>query len=106
MSGTVFDIGYRNYTGEREGRSRSQLAEFKESVRSALGLGRASRAKVLPWLLIANLAFNGSIMALVAGAAKKLTQQPPSWWLKARTLIAGGIGASEITRSSRCSASS
>ena len=72
MSGTVFDIGYRNYTGEREGRSRSQLAVFKDSVRSALGLGRASRAKVLPWLFIAILAFIGTIMALVAGAALKL----------------------------------
>jgi ABC-2 type transport system permease protein len=72
MSGTVFDIGYRNYTGEREGVSRSQLAVFKDGIRAALGLGRPARAKVLPWLFIGILAFIGLIMALVAGAADRM----------------------------------
>ena len=72
MSGAVFDIGYRNYTGVREGRNRSQLAVFKDGVRTALGLGRSSRAKLLPWGFIALLAFIGIIMALVAGAAARL----------------------------------
>jgi ABC-2 type transport system permease protein len=72
MSGTVFDIGYRNYTGEREGRDRSQRAVFKDSVRAALGFGRGGRAKVLPWFFIAALAMIGIIMALIAGAVDRL----------------------------------
>ena len=72
MTGTVFDIGYRNYTGPREGRQRSQLAVYKDGVRTALGLGRPARAKVLPWFFIAVLAFIGLIMALIAGAVERL----------------------------------
>lgn len=70
--GTVFDIGYRNYTGAREGRRRSLAAVFKDGVRIALGLGRGPRAKVLPWFFIALLAVIALVMALVAGAADRL----------------------------------
>lgn len=70
--GTVFDIGYRNYTGEREGRGRSRRAVFKDGVRIALGLGRGGRAKVLPWFFITVLALIGLVMAIVAGAALRM----------------------------------
>jgi ABC-2 type transport system permease protein len=69
--GTVFDIGYQRYTGPREGRGRSRLAVLKDGVRTALGLGRGARAKILPWSFIAILAFIAVIMALVAGAAER-----------------------------------
>ncbi len=72
MSGTVFDIGYRNYTGPREDRGRSQLAVFKDGVRIALGFGRGSRAKVMPWLFIFILGGLGLIVALIAGAVDRL----------------------------------
>lgn len=71
-SGTVFDIGYRNYTGVREGRTRSRAAIFKDGIRIALGFGRGPRAKILPWLFIAILSAIGLIMAMVAGAAERL----------------------------------
>ena len=71
-AGTVFDIGYRNYTGVREGRARSRIAIFKDGLRIALGLGRGPRAKILPWLFIAILSAVGLIMAMVAGAADRL----------------------------------
>lgn len=71
-SGTVFDIGYRNYTGVREGRGRSRLAIYKDGVRIALGLGRGGRAKIFPWFFIALLAAIGLIMAMIAGAAERL----------------------------------
>ncbi len=70
--GTVFDIGYQNYTGPREGRNRARLAVFKDGVRTALGLGRGVRAKILPWLFIAILALIALIMALVIGAVNRL----------------------------------
>jgi ABC-2 type transport system permease protein len=72
MTGTVFDIGYRNYTGRREGRGRGRKAVFKDGVRTALGLGRGGRAKVLPWFFIGVLSAIAFIMALVAGAAERL----------------------------------
>ena len=70
--GTVFDIGYQRYTGRREGRPRARRSVFKDGVRTALGLGRGARAKVLPWFFIAVLGAIGLIMAMVAGAARRL----------------------------------
>lgn len=69
MTGTVFDIGYRSYSGAREGRKRALRAVFKDGVRIALGFGRGARAKILPWLFIAILSVIALIMAMVAGAA-------------------------------------
>lgn len=66
--GTVFDIGYQRYDGPREGRYRSRYAVFKDGVRTALGLGRGARAKLLPWFFVLVLAGIAFIMALVAGA--------------------------------------
>ena len=70
-TGTVFDIGYQSYTGPRKGRNRARFAVYKDGVRTALGLGRGGRAKILPWLFIAVLAAIGLIMALVAGAVDR-----------------------------------
>ncbi len=67
--GTVFDIGYQKYTGAREGRLRSWRSIYKDGVRTALGLGRGARAKVLPWFFIGVLLLIALIMALVIGAA-------------------------------------
>lgn len=71
-TGTVFDIGYQRYTGVRDGRRRGRLAVFSDGVRTALGLGRGARAKVLPWFFIGIVIFIALIMALVAGAATRL----------------------------------
>ena len=70
--GTVFDIGYRNYTGIREGIGRSRRAIFKDGIRIALGFGRGGRAKILPWLFITVLSGLGLIMAMIAGAANRI----------------------------------
>lgn len=70
--GTVFDIGYQKYTGLREGRNRARLSVFKDGVRTALGLGRGARAKILPWFFIGLLAAIALVMAMIAGAAERL----------------------------------
>lgn len=70
--GTVFDTGYRNYTGPREGRDRSRRAVFKDGVRTALGMGRGGKAKILPWFFITVLALIGLVMALIAGASNRV----------------------------------
>jgi ABC-2 type transport system permease protein len=71
-AGTVFDIGYRGYTGVREGRRRSRLAVFKDGVRIAMGFGRGGRAKILPWAFIGLLSLISLIMAMIAGAAERI----------------------------------
>lgn len=71
-TGTVFDIGYQRYRGEREGRGRSRRAIFTDAIRIALGLGRGARAKILPWFFIGVLSAIALIMALVAGAVDRL----------------------------------
>jgi ABC-2 type transport system permease protein len=71
-AGTVFDIGYQRYGGPREGRGRARMGVFKNGVRTALGLGRGPRAKILPWTFIILLTGIAFIMALVTGAALRL----------------------------------
>ena len=71
-SGTVFDIGYQRYTGQREGRGRARRAIYKDGLRIALGLGRGPRAKILPWFFIGVLTVIGLVFAIVAGAANRL----------------------------------
>jgi ABC-2 type transport system permease protein len=50
-TGEVFDLGYQHYEGPREGRNRARKALWMNGVRTTLGLGRGSRAKILPVLL-------------------------------------------------------
>jgi ABC-2 type transport system permease protein len=71
-TGTVFDIGYRSYVGQREGRNRGRLAVVRNGIRTALGLGRGGRAKILPWAFMALLVGISFIMVLVAGAVDRL----------------------------------
>jgi ABC-2 type transport system permease protein len=73
QSGTVFDIGYQRYTGRREGRGRARRAVYKDGFRTALGLGRGGWAKLLPWFFIGLLAAIALIMAMIAGAAERLS---------------------------------
>ena len=72
MTGTVFDIGYQGYTGQREGRGRGRRAVYKDGLRAALGFGRGARAKVLPWFFVAVLVAIALVMALIAGAAERM----------------------------------
>ena len=66
--GTVFDIGYQPYTGIREGRSRGRRAIFNDGVRTALGIGRGGRAKILPWFCIVALSAMGLVFSIIAAA--------------------------------------
>ena len=70
--GTVFDIGYQRYEGPREGRRRSRAAVFTDGVRTALGLGRGGRAKILPWLFIGILNLIALILAMMAGTLERV----------------------------------
>jgi ABC-2 type transport system permease protein len=48
-TGTIYDIGYRNYDGPRLGRRGAVAAIAIAGLRAVFGLGRSGRAKILPW---------------------------------------------------------
>lgn len=73
-SGRVFDLGFRRYEGAREGRRRATLAVYKDGIRTAMGLGRGGKAKILPWLFIAASAIPALIFALLAGAVDRIDE--------------------------------
>ncbi len=64
--GEVYDIGYRRYEGPREGRNRARFALWTNGVRTALGLGRGARAKILPILLFASTMAPAAVFVLIA----------------------------------------
>ena len=64
--GEVYDIGYRRYEGPREGRNRARFALWTNGVRTALGLGRGARAKILPLLLFAAIMVPAAVFVLIA----------------------------------------
>jgi ABC-2 type transport system permease protein len=47
-TGSIFDLGYRGYEGPRLGRRHAVYALFVYSLRSAYGIGRSGRAKIIP----------------------------------------------------------
>lgn len=47
-TGSIFDLGYRGYDGPRLGRRHAIYALFVYSLRSAYGIGRSGRAKIVP----------------------------------------------------------
>ena len=68
--GEVYDIGYRRYEGPREGRNRARFALWTNGVRTALGLGRGARAKILPILLFAATMAPAAVFVLMATFAE------------------------------------
>jgi len=65
--GQVFDLGYQRFTGEREGLGRAMRAIWRDSYRSALGLGRSLSSKLLPFGLIILALFPAVITMVIAG---------------------------------------
>lgn len=66
-AGTIYDIGYRNYEGARLGRGYAFRTLYVHSLRTAFGLGRGGRARVVPWLLFAIICFPAAVTTMVAG---------------------------------------
>ncbi len=64
--GEIHDIGYQRYEGPREGRRRALIALWIDGMRTALGLGRGTKAKILPLLLIASAILPAAILVIIA----------------------------------------
>jgi ABC-2 type transport system permease protein len=61
--GSIYDLGYRGYEGPRLGRRAAVAALLTHSIRTAFGLGRGARSKVMPVGLTV-LAILPSLLAL------------------------------------------
>ncbi|MDP7225825.1 MAG: hypothetical protein QF909_11610 [SAR202 cluster bacterium] len=64
--GQLFDLGYQHYEGPREGRMRARKALFVNGVRTSLGLGRSTTAKLLPFAFFAAIMAPAILLALGA----------------------------------------
>jgi ABC-2 type transport system permease protein len=67
-TGTIYDIGYRHYDGERLGRSGAIGAIVGAGLRAVFGFGRSGRSKIIPWGAI----LLGLMPAVVAVAIRVL----------------------------------
>ena len=65
--GQVFDLGYLNYVGTREGRARARKALFVNGIRTCFGLGRGAMAKVLPILFFLAVMAPAAVFSVMAG---------------------------------------
>jgi ABC-2 type transport system permease protein len=82
-TGSIFDLGYRGYDGPRLGRRHAVYALFVYSLRSAYGIGRSGRAKIVP-IGLAILAALPAVISIAvrafaaqAGAGREVEQLDP-----------------------------
>ncbi len=64
-SGVIHDIGYQRYAGERLGRAQIILALCWHSLRSAFGIGRGVKAKIVPVLTFAIMCLPAVVDAVI-----------------------------------------
>jgi ABC-2 type transport system permease protein len=70
-TGSIYDLGYRRYTGLRLGRRHAVASLVRHSFRQAFGLGRPGRAKIIP----IGLAVIAALPAVVALGVTALANQ-------------------------------
>ena len=75
--GEVYDLGYQRYDGPREGRARARRAIFENGVRTVLGIGRGSRAKILPVLLFIGAMTPAVVFVIILSVAGPLADFLP-----------------------------
>ena len=75
-TGNIYDLGYREYAGERLGRRHAVTSLFLYSLRAAFGLGRRTTAKIIPFALAA-IAYVPAAIAL--GVAALVSEDIELW---------------------------
>jgi ABC-2 type transport system permease protein len=63
--GVIHDLGYRRYEGQRLGRPAIIRALYWHSLRSAFGIGRGAKAKIVPFLVFAVMCLPAIVNAIV-----------------------------------------
>jgi ABC-2 type transport system permease protein len=64
-TGVIHDLGYRHYDGPRLGRAAIIRALCWHSLRSAFGIGRGAKAKIVPFLMFALMCLPAVVNAIV-----------------------------------------
>jgi ABC-2 type transport system permease protein len=72
-AGTIYDLGYQRYAGTRLGRGNALRTLIAYSVRSAFGLGRGSRAKTVP-LLVLGFVYVPAVVSIGAASMMGMPQ--------------------------------
>lgn len=82
-TGNIYDLGYQGYDGPRLGRLPVALGLLRHTLRSAYGIGRGGRAKIIPFgigamaLLPAVIAVGITALASQMGAGGALEEASP-----------------------------
>ena len=63
-TGVIHDLGYRHYEGPRLGRAAIIRALYWHSLRSAFGIGRGAKAKIVPFLMFALMCLPAIVNAI------------------------------------------
>lgn len=74
----VYDLGYQRYRGPREGRARARRALYVNGLRTTLGIGRGSVAKVLAILMFGAAMVPAVIMAVIVAIFEPVADALPS----------------------------
>ncbi|RNI21584.1 ABC transporter permease [Flexivirga caeni] len=61
--GVIHDIGFRPFTGKRQGTGAIAWSLYLTSLRHCFGLGRSGKSKVMPWLIAAVLLVPALVLA-------------------------------------------
>ena len=73
-TGVIHDIGYQTYDGPRFGRGKIALALCWHSLRSAFGIGRGAKAKIVPVLTFAIMCSPAVINAVIMALGRSHTR--------------------------------
>jgi ABC-2 type transport system permease protein len=73
-AGVIHDIGYQTYDGPRFGRGKIALALMWHSLRSAFGIGRGPKAKIVPVLTFVIMCSPAVINAVVMALGRSHTR--------------------------------
>jgi ABC-2 type transport system permease protein len=92
--GVIHDIGFRHYDGPRLGRGWAVRSLLVETLRGVFGLGRPSKVKTMPWVLLSLITVPALVMVIVLILTKQslplsYTQYPIGMWLLIAMFIAG-----------------
>ncbi len=99
-TGAIYDLGYQGYDGPRLGRRAAIWTLFWASLRSAFGLGRSGRSKIVPWGLTAVIlvpaAVAGAIQAMVPGNLSPFSYDNYLWEMQALLALFVAAQAPEL----------
>jgi ABC-2 type transport system permease protein len=95
--GAIHDIGYRHYDGERLGRGQITWALTLHSLRSAFGIGRGAKAKIVPVLTFVIMCLPAVVNAVAVALSSTHTRLIPydTYLAPLRTLVMIAFVASQ-----------